>query len=180
MVLRYVLQIFWIFICRSFIPTLMIQLASTIIGNLYIAYLAEKRYPFIREKTFSSEITSDEKRDLVTKIKAMLLYRVGAYVVNSTDNILISKFIGVVSVGIFSNYSMLLGLAKSITNYISSALTPSIGNQIETQSQEEIHKVFHTLYFMFFWLSSATTICFAVLLNPFIELWVGSSFLLPQ
>jgi O-antigen/teichoic acid export membrane protein len=177
MVFRYILQIIWICIFKTFIPTLVIQIILTICGNLWISYIAEKRYPYIKINS-KQKISKVEMRELVIKIRAMLLYRIGAYVVNSTDNLLISKFIGVISVGIFSNYIMLLGLAKSVTIYISTALTPSIGNQAETQSLDKISHVFGTLYFFFFWMSASTTICFAVLLNPFVKLWIGDGFLL--
>jgi O-antigen/teichoic acid export membrane protein len=33
---------------------------------------------------------------------------------------------------------------------------------------------------MYFWLSSTTTILFAVLLNPFIELWIGNAYVLNE
>lgn len=177
MILRYIAQILWIIIFKSFIPILIIQLILTLMGNIFVSKKAEKSYPFIKETNEDDKISNLEMKSIVNKIQAMLLYRVGSYAVNSTDSIIISKFVGLVSVGIYSNYTMLLGLANSIINFISSALTPSIGNQIESQSSNQVHKTFSTLYFIFFWISSITTISFSTLLNPFIELWIGEKYL---
>lgn len=178
MIFRYLAQITWIIIFKTFIPILIIQLIMTLFGNLFISKKAEKSYPFIKNLSNRDKINDDEKAGIMRKIQAMLLYRIGSYAVNSTDSIIISKFVGLISVGIYSNYTMLLGLANSIINFISSALTPSIGNQIETQSSNQVHKTFSTLYFIFFWISSNTTIVFATLLNPFIEIWIGDEYVI--
>lgn len=39
----------------------------------------------------------------------MILNRVGAAAVFSTDNILISKFVGIITTGLYSNYVMIRG-----------------------------------------------------------------------
>lgn len=178
MIIRYAAQILWIILFRTYIPVLIIQLIVTLIGNVVISKIAEKRYKFIKYPNKNDKIDEAEKKSLISKIRAMMLYRIGSYVVNSTDSILISKFIGVAAVGVYSNYMLLFGMATALSNYISSSLTPSIGNQAETQTMDKIQSVFQTLYFMFFVISSITTICIAVLINPFIEIWIGQEYLL--
>ncbi|MBG9979951.1 lipopolysaccharide biosynthesis protein [Facklamia lactis] len=177
LILRYIFQIGALFLFEKFIPTLIIQLLLTFLGNFYITKIAEKRYPFIKEEVIG-ELSNKDKADLTSKIKSMLLYRIGSYLVNSTDAIIISKFVGITAVGMYSNYTMLFTLSTSLINYISFALTPSIGNQVHDQKIENVYSVFKVLFFIFFVIATITTIGFVVLINPFIHLWIGEKYLL--
>ena len=44
----------------------------------------------------------EERPDTVKNVRAMLMHKLGGVVVNNTDNLLISSFVGVVSAGIYS------------------------------------------------------------------------------
>ena len=59
-------------------------------------------------------------------------------------------------------------------------MTASIGNYNATESKEANEKMFYNLFFASFWLYGFTGICLGVLLNPFIALWIGADYLLPN
>lgn len=70
-------------------------------------------------------------------IKALILYKIGTISLNSTDNIIISSFVGVVTVGLYSNYLL---LQTSVTGFLSTIfnnLTASIGNLNAKESNEK-------------------------------------------
>lgn len=48
----------------------------------------------------------------------MLMHKLGNVVVNNTDNLLISSFVGVISVGIYSNYFLLIGSVRQVLDQI--------------------------------------------------------------
>lgn len=59
-------------------------------------------------------------------------------------------------------------------------MTASIGNYNATESKEANEKMYYNLFFASFWLYGFTGICLGVLLNPFIALWIGADYLLPN
>ena len=53
------------------------------------------------------------------------------------------------------------------------AANASLGNLIATENNKKRYEVFKGYNFMAFWIFGWCAICFAVLLNPFITLWIG-------
>ena len=56
------------------------------------------------------------KNDIVKKVKGLLFHKIGSFVVMGTDNIIISttKGLGIVAVGLYSNYYMIIGQVKNL------------------------------------------------------------------
>ena len=176
-ILRSIAQIVWLITVGSFIPILVIQIVSQLLSNYVLAIKADKLYPFLRTKPIAP-LDKTVNDSISKKIKALFLYKIGAVVVTGTDNILISKFIGIVQVGVYTNYNTLLLMAKTLTNFLIKAITPGVGNLSVTKTPAEGQRIFHELNFLVFYIFSLFTLEFAVLLNPFITLWIGSEYLL--
>ena len=60
--------------------------------NIYI----NKCYPYLKDIKKANDIEREELSDIKVNIKSLMLHRVGNYVLTATDNIVISKFIGIV------------------------------------------------------------------------------------
>ena len=176
-IIRIIIQTSLLFFTKEFIPILIAQIAITILMNVYLSKRADSLYPFLK-KTGSVRLDKETSDDISSKIKSLFWYKIGAYVVNGTDNILISKFIGIVIVGVYSNYSVLLSTLKTLINYFVAAVTPSVGNYTATKPVEESERLFYEINFLFFWIFSLCTTMIFALINPFIELWIGSDYLL--
>jgi O-antigen/teichoic acid export membrane protein len=178
-IVRDITQIVCLLTFKSFIPTLIIIVFFTFISNVALSLKADKMYPYAKN-TKGYKLDKHTRIDITTKIKSMFLYRIGAYVVIGTDNILISKFFGVIYVGLYSNYYILIALVKTLTGFFTTAVTPSLGNIISTSDVKSVRKVFEELNFMIFWLYSFCSVCLYILLNPFITIWLGNDYLLSE
>lgn len=176
-ILRSIFQIVWLLTVGTFIPVLIIQIAMQLFSNIALTVKANQLYPFLKSKDVQP-LDKEIKSSISEKIKSLFLYKIGAYVVAGTDNILISKFIGIVLVGMYSNYNTLITMAKTFANFFIKAVTPGVGNLTATRSPDEGQRVFHELNFLVFYVFSLVTIEFAILLNPFISLWIGKDYLL--
>lgn len=171
------LQITSILVFKNFILYLSISICSAILQNVYIAHRVDKIFPFLKRK----DARPLEKSDL-TKIKkdvyALVLYKIGAISLNSTDNILISKFVGLITVGLYSNYALITSSITSFFGTIFANLTASIGHLNATESDERKYFMFRVINFSVFWLYSVAAICIFTLINPFICCWIGESYIL--
>ena len=107
----------------------------------------------------------------------MMFHKIGGMVVNSTDNIILSKFVGIVSVGVYSNYYMIINGLELVTNQIFDAIVASVGNLGAKESKEKVKSVFDKVFFLNFWLFSFCAICLMCVFNNFIELWIGKEYL---
>lgn len=110
----------------------------------------------------------------------MFMHKLGDVMVNNTDSLIISAFVGLVTVGIFDNYRMLLGSVNTAINGILGSFVASIGNLSVTDDKERVFHVYKTLNFIGFWIHSYVAVTFLVMFNPFIEVWAGKDYLFPM
>lgn len=172
-----VVQIIVLYTTKSFLSYLIVQLVFTLMQNVAISVKADKLYPYIKNK--SENVSSDTLTTIKKNVKAMFLHKIGAAVVNSTDNIIISKFVNVVSVGFYSNYTLIIGALNQVIGQFFSAITASVGNLAATENSKKTESVFERIFFANFWLFGFSAICLGCLFQPFVSLWVGKRMLLP-
>ncbi len=178
-ILQIVIGIGVLYITKDYIAYYSIQIVATILFNLGISYKANKLYPFL--KVESEERISDEDKRIIGKNTiAMLYHKIGTVIVNGTDNILISKYVNIVAVGLYSNYTLLLVNLTSVLDHIFSAMSASVGNFNATESKERQEDLFHTIFLLEFVVYNFCTIALFVLFNPFISLWLGDEYLMGQ
>ena len=154
-------------------------IAFQLTENAWIARVTDKKFPFLTDSS-AGKISPEQKNALKENVKSLFLYKISGTIISSTDNILISKFQGLASVGLYSNYVYIVDVIRTFLSYIFYSMTASIGNYNATESKDANEKMFYNLFFASFWLYGFTGICLGVLLNPFITLWIGEDYLLPN
>lgn len=176
-VVQNIAQIIVLIVTGNFIMYLVTQMITTFFGNLCQAIYVDKKYPFL-VKYKNEKIDKQERRDIMKRVRGMMMHKVGGFVLNGTDNLVISKFVGIVAVGIYSNYLMIINLIKTIIVQLSGSISASVGNLIASESEEKSYMVFNSTLLVYFWMYSFCTICFWVIFQPFIEWWIGGEYLL--
>ena len=179
MVLRNLGEMVVLLFFHAYIPTLICIIAFQLAENAWIARVTNKKFPFLTDSS-AGEISLEQKQALTENVKSLFLYKISGTIISSTDNILISKFQGLASVGLYSNYVYIVDVIRTFLSYIFYSMTASIGNYNATESKEANEKMFYNLFFASFWLYGFTGICLGALLNPFISLWIGENYLLPN
>lgn len=170
-------QIIVLLIAKNYIMYLLTNMFVLFIQRLYINNKITKMYPLLREK-ITEELPEEDFKAIIKNVKAVMFHKIGDYCINGTDNIVISAFISVSMVGLYSNYSMIITMINGIIVMFFNSMTASLGNLMATESDEKKIEIFEIINFIAFWLFGFATICLYNLLNPFIELWLGKEFLI--
>lgn len=173
-----ILQIISLLITKNYIIYLIMQFICVILENIVINKYIDKQYPYLLDKRDVKPIEKGELTVIKTKVKALLLHKIGSYTLSSTDNLIISKCIGIVVVGIYSNYSLIINMISSLIYVLVSNVTSSIGNLIASENTKKRLKVFNEMNLICYILYGIGSVCFINLFNPFIELVFGSNYLL--
>lgn len=178
-VITTIIKIIVLQLTKNYILFLLIELSIFLIQTLYIGRVITDRYPYIKTKEKYS-VDEDTKNNLITNVKAIFLHNIGTYCVFGTDNLLISGFIGVTTVGIYSNYTMIVNQLSGLLTPILNGIGESVGNLIATESKEKNYQIFKIIYFVNFWIYSSSMIFLYNLLEPFINWWLGAGLLLDK
>lgn len=173
-----VLQIIILLLFKNFLIYLAIGIVCSIVQNYFIACRVDKHHPFLKRKN-ASPIEENDLKKIKKDVSALVLYKLGMMSLYSTDNILISKFAGIIVIGLYSNYLMISNAISSFLGGIFGNISASIGNLNASESNEHKYFMFNVINFVVFWLYSYAAICIFVLINPFIgSCWLDSSYVL--
>ena len=102
-----ILQIILLIKTQNYYLYLIIKIVMRIIENIIITLIVNKNYPYLKEKNID-KLDKKIEKDIFSKVKALFLHQIAGYIVTSTDNIIISKYIGIITVGLYSNYYMII------------------------------------------------------------------------
>lgn len=72
---------------------LYVYIAATVLSNIYISKKTDKLFPYVNDKDVQ-KLDTQTKTDIIKNVKAMMMHQVGNVIVNNTDNLLISGFVG--------------------------------------------------------------------------------------
>lgn len=172
-------QIFILILTRNFYLYLIVQLVTTFLANFTQAIYVDRKYKFL-VKYKKERLEREERVVLFKNVRGMMIHKIGGFVLNGTDNLVISKFVGLAVVGIYSNYLMIVNIIKTYLTLITGSISASVGNLLASEDMEKSYSVYKTTLFIHFWIYGFCSCCFYLLFSPFIELWIGKQFLLAK
>ena len=175
-----IVQIACLVFFKNYLLYLGIQIFSTILNNIVVARKVDKMYPFLKRKDIVG-LPDEELNTIKKNVKALIIYKIGTLSLNSTDNIIISKFVGIVTVGLYSNYTLLTTAVTGFLSTVFNNLTASIGNLNASENKERQYFMFKVINLATFWLYGVVAICIYNLIDIFIgECWIGNEYVLTK
>lgn len=177
-IFSYVLRIVVLMITKNYVLVLGIDIVSNILLNWIFSRWITNQYSGIFK--LKQELPKEEKNHIYKDTSGLLCHKIGTVIVTSTDNIVLSKYISLAAVGIYSNYSTIVLAITNIAIRVLGSLVPTVANYILNKTKAESYGLFKRMLFVNMWISSFTTVCLYTLLNPFIELWLDGSYLMSQ
>lgn len=172
-----VFQIAFLLLTHEYISYLLIQVVFGLIYNIWIFRKASKDYPFINKKNIHP-LSAIEKRELFVNIKALTINKLSGVLVNSTDNIVITFFNGIKTVGFASNYTLFSSTLNSLITQLFNALTGSVGNLIASSDREKQYNFFKILNLANFWLYGWAAIGMTFVSSDLVQLLYGEEFVM--
>lgn len=172
-VLTAMIQMVALYLYQNFYIFLLIQLVINLIYLIAITIYINKRFGW--QSGINGTIEISEKRKLKKNIKALFIHKVGEYGVFGTDNLLISYFVNIVSVGIYNSYYMVIAVAMKLVHSAFNGITASIGNLLIAEEKEIVFAIHKKLFFFNFWIASFLAISMFNTIQQFILLWLGDS-----
>lgn len=165
---------------HNFILFLLVKIICRILENVIININVNKKYEWIKRKE-NTELEESERKEIIKKVKGLLFYKIGSAVVSTTDNITISAFLGVATVGLYYNYNLILNALNQLFTQAFNVVTSSVGNLlVEEKDKEKYYNVYKKIFFFNSWIYGFSACIVLVVMVPFIKIWVGSKYVLPN
>lgn len=163
----------------NFIGYLLIQFALSIMQRVVINCYISKQY---KDIDFNCKEDLDEclKKDVNKNIKAMFFHKVGDSMINATDNIILSTFVNLTVVSIYSNYLLVISYLTMFANMLYNGLLASLGNFIITENSERKCEIFKKTNFLGFTIFSFASVMLFNIFNAFIMILANENYILPN
>lgn len=177
LVIQNLIQIFILLILRQYILYLAIQIICTLLSNIAISIKADKLFPYIKSN-HNETVDKYTKKEIKKNVLAMISHKIGGVIVTGTDNLLISAFVGVYWVGLYSNYVLIINTVQSLIRQMINGITASVGHLTATENANKSYNIFKKIFFINYIITLFCATLLIVLLNPFIRLWIGEGYML--
>lgn len=173
--LQVIVQSVLLILTKQFIPYLICVIAFTILNNFYVARKADQMYPILKSKNVQ-KLDKTELKEIVNNVKALVVYKLGSVLIDSTDSIFISYFINVITVGLYSNYKMVVNIFRTLGSTVNNSLVASIGNLNAVESAKKKYTVFKEMLYLDVWFYGFTSAGMCLFITEFINIWLGEGY----
>lgn len=173
----YVAQVLVLIFSRNFYLYAITIPLSTIAINIINSVTVDRMYPAYKPVG----IVPDElKQEIKKQIYGLTIGKVAGATRNTFDSIVISAYFGLTMVTIYNNYYYIINALNDVFLIFLGSITAGVGNKIVTDSEEENYRDFKKFFFIYMWLTIWCVSVLAALYQPFMELWMGDKYMLPE
>lgn len=172
-----VAQAVFLYATRNYMGYLVIQVSCSMITYIWISWIAVKQYPYIARKGIKP-LEPQEKKKIFRDMRDLMAYNISGVLVNSTDNLIITYFSGLITTGLASNYSLLTNTLSSLLKQIFNGLSSSVGNLNAVESEEKKFSMFQTTNLLNYWVFAWGTVGILFVSNDLVRLLFGESYVL--
>lgn len=172
-------QIVALVLTQSFLVYLLANFVVLTVSRFVLARYLNARYPILKNKP-DQLLPKSEKRRILHEVKGLAVHQFSGVAVHATDSIIIAVIptLGIVLVGAVGNYNMIITTIQGIVLVVVNSVVAGFGNLAALESKQKFREVFDETNFIGFWVFGLCAVCFFVLLPPFIELWIGETYLI--
>jgi len=172
-----VAQILCLVLYPKFEIYVMISVLEVIVQNVVVAIMANRMYPFINEQT-EDQLEKKEILEIFKDCGALFLYKLNTVVLKATDNIVISSFIGLEMVGMYSNYHVLYTTIHTMFSRIFNAVGHSLGNLHTTHDLKHEYEVFEIVNLVTAILGGTAFVGLFCVSDELVTQWVGKEWVI--
>lgn len=177
MVIQVIVQIIMLIFFHAYSLYLWTAVICTFVSNLFISKKVNDIYPYLK-KFGHVKIENNLKKVIKSNVIGMIGSKIGSIVVRSTDNLLISMFLGIAIVGLYSNYLLIVTSISTILIKLVSSVTATIGNLATEHDAQKSYEVFTKHFMINLFVTTIASACLLVSLTPFIGFWAGKGYAL--
>lgn len=170
-------QIFMLVKFQSYLLFSLMMPIFTIANNIRIAFVVRKMFP---QYHCSGSISREMLGEMKKQIAGSFVSRVCQVARNSFDSICTSAFLGLAITAMYNNYYYIMSSVIGILAIFAASLTGGVGNHVVTRKREENFQELKEIDFVYMWISGWCMICILCLSQPFMQLWMGKSMMLPD
>ena len=138
-VVQYLSVFLVLLLTHNYYCYVLVTVVFTVVQNLLILYESKRLFPDIGPR---GKLPPEERKRVLSDVKSIFLHKVGGVVTYSTDNVVISAFLGLVAVATYGNYYYVYTAVSGLVWTVYYSMSGGFGNRIYTDSREHNFELF--------------------------------------
>lgn len=168
------------FLANGYEWWLVIEAVFALIASFVVNHTVNLTYPFLRPCKKTLKELDAEYPIVKVKIRQVFFHKIGYFALSQVSPVIIYAFASLTTVSLYGNYMLLVTGLINLTNVMTNSVTASIGNLMIERDDNRVMRVFEELFSLRFLLASVLCFGMVTLCQPFISLWIGPEYLLPN
>lgn len=178
-IVKIIIQCVMIYYTKSFLMWLLIEFIFNLLGMILANKKIDIEYNNVfKDNCFKSiKEIKKENSQIGINIRNVFFHKIGSFVINQTDAIVISIFSTLKETGIYANYMMIINSLTGLLSTAIGSIMPSIGNLIAEESREKSYDTFKILFVFDNLIALIISLVTYEIINEFMVFWVGNGYL---
>ena len=168
-VAQYVAVLLILLVTRNYYHYVIATVVFTVAQNVLLVKASRKLFPDIEPH---GDLPPEMRRRVISDVKSIFMHKVGGVITNSTDNLVISAFLGLVAVAAYGNYYYVVTTISGLVAIVYSSMTGGFGNKIYTESKEENFRLFMRMNRISMIVIIFCAAMMTAMYQPFMAVWV--------
>lgn len=159
---------------QSFIWYLLYAAIVAFLANAAIAICAKKLYPNVN---YREKIPEGVSAKVFGNVRNVFIMKLSGAILNSTDSLIISSFVGVMASGLYDNYYKLTAAIMAFLSAMATAVQPTLGHMFVTDTKKSLDGTLKNYTFILYMISSFCGVSLLCLMTPFItDIWLSPQY----
>ena len=167
-VVQYVVVFLILLVTRNYYYYILTTVVFTVIQNILLVTASRRLFPDIEP---CGSLSPEVRRKVVSDVKSIFMHKVGCVIAYSTDNLVISAFLGLVAVATYGNYYYVVTNVAGLVAVLYSSMTGGFGNKIYTESKADNFRLFMKMNRLTMSMILFCVVALTLLYQPFMRIW---------
>ena len=168
-------QLIVIFFFRNFYIYILCETIALFLQYVLFRHKIKKEYSYLFDAAFLP--IGDEFEKVKGKIKNVFFHKIGGVLVFNTDYIIISKFLTLSTVTLYSSYMMIFQALVLIVNILGNSVTASVGDFLTKKNTRDKERLWNSIIILFFYIATCITLITIITIVDFVRLWIGDKYI---
>ncbi|MEP5254132.1 MAG: hypothetical protein ABJQ39_03655 [Winogradskyella arenosi] len=178
----FILRLFLQCVVLLYLNDIILWIALELLTPFIYIYILRKKvrqtYPWLIFNLKITKVIRQNQKGLLRKIKQISFHKLGSFVSNSTDNIIIFSLVSPAMVAFVGNYQMIMNNINLLVSKLFEGTDAGVGNLVAENNKNNMLKVFWEFMALRFFIAGCSTVLLYTGFNDLITIWLGEKYLL--
>ncbi|WP_418501162.1 hypothetical protein [Flagellimonas sp.] len=179
-IIRLIVQALISYYFQSLYLWVALELFFSIAYCIILRKKVKEHYPWLTIRAKETKNIIKDYPEVIKNIKQLFVHKIGSFVKDGTDNILVFALVSLESVAFFGNYQLIFTKLTGLVKMVFAGTRAGIGNLVAENNMKNIFKVFWEIQALQFFIGGVLGLVLYHCIEPFIIIWVGQEYILDK